>query len=354
MTNHLRSPEPGEQGALNHVTLLAFRPEVPAFPAGFEESPLDAYYRIERELIHAVRVGGGTVLSDDGTYDLHDQVLTFNANAYTYAPSQSYAARQLQRLPERAPNVRLPKTTALLDAHEQAADFPGPYVLADTKLAGGIGKYLVETEEQHNKVLAYADYHHEDAHGIQTLAGVVMREYIETPSEYFTSYRIVATPDSVVAAGLLYSVHTKAEAKAINTGGSELSSPDSPFYLASRDVRSNVALGGSIIPLMGENREHTSSKEREILAAHGIDPNNPAVPAAILEQTPSISRNYGRVIDVHYGIDFIGDGVFLECNGGPGLKTYEACHTPPGASPDYGVIYASIYNQVLADMQAMH
>ena len=353
MTNHIRPAERGEFDALDHVTLLARHTDPQLAPAG-PESQLAAYQRIEREIIHAVRKRGGLVLQDEGSYAQHDAVFAFNDNAYTQYPSPSYAAQQHERLLARVPNLRMPATTNLLDAYAQSAEFNRPYVLANTKDNNGYGKFLIETPEQHAKVMAYAAYRHESARGIQVLAGFAVREYVETPSDHFTSYRVVATPQNIVAAGLLYSAHKKSEAKIVNVGSSELTSPDSPFYLASRDVRSNVNLGGTVIPLMGEGREYITSEEREILAAHNIDPDNPNVPRTIREQTPSISHIYGRVTDLHYGIDFIGDGVYLECNSGPGLRTYEACHVPAGATPDYGVIYAAIYNQVLTDMHTEH
>ncbi len=344
----LRLPETASLHPLAHVTLLAnhFGESIPYAP---DESQTAAYMRTKREFTAAAKQLGAMIVEDDGSYATHNAVFSFSDNTYTHDPSQAFKEERLRSLPFRVPNLRQPVTTTLFDALKNDASFENPYVLADTKDTRGYGKYLVETEEQHRKVLAYAEHRLDTALGTQQVSSFAMREFVETPTDYFTSYRVIATPKTVVAAGLLYSAHKLSDAKIMDDGSSELSDPQSAFYLAARDVRSNIALGGEVIPIVGSNPIPQMSLHREILEAHNIDPDNPALPPSITDQVPGIVHNYSRVTGIHSGLDFIGDGVYLENNQAPGLRTWEACHFG-GETIDYSIAYADIYSQALQDL----
>ncbi|HSX35631.1 MAG TPA: hypothetical protein VLH84_01715 [Patescibacteria group bacterium] len=220
-----------------------------------------------------------------------------------------------------------------------------PYVFSAVHLQGGTGKYLIESVRQARRVRqAYRDGKLGDEE-------CELREFISTPSDRYTSYRVVLGPTGeALAAGLIYSGHTKAfwRPKRIQTQarpslGRTLASfedrrrvcaafeyPDSPYFLDAKDVRSNMAQGGDCIPLMGDNRRPISDIERRILRAHDIDPDRPALPEGIWRQLPTVSRAIGKGCGLGAGADFVQhatDGRYplLEVNHGIELGTYRAC-----------------------------
>ena len=216
-------------------------------------------------------------------------------------------------------------------------DFP---LFLASCLEGGEAKYLLENAEQLEKLKGL----NKDL-GDQPLNDFFeFKEFIPTPSNRYTSYRIITSATGeVIAAGLLYSAHTKGEKKTIqvpsdrtwnNPGDLKtngLENPTSPFFLNAIDARSNIQQGGRCIPLLGgERARRVTSEEEEILVAHGIAPFSIEIPEILAEEAESIGKGIGKFYGLAVGLDFLqnhdtGEFYFLEANAGPGGQTFLEC-----------------------------
>lgn len=301
---------------------------------------------------------GATIVRDPrGDEDLHRAHLLGKPNAYTLIGSNALIREEtadLCRRPE-AFGITIPQTTPYVATRGQELSLP--FMLAYAGLDNGEGKYLIGNAEQLSRVRAMLD---KDREGLFGLAeGYEVREFITTPSEHYTSYRVVTSPEGIIAAGLLYSAHKKNEMQVIQGfnpnyqpitldtnmwGRSPMTAfedPRSPLFLQALDARSNVDCGGNCIPLMGENRRKTTVAEEVILEAHGIDPENPMLPERISEPAMSVARKVGRIASLVSGIDFLDDeqlttAWFLEHNPLPGTSTWNACWNA-GQSTDQAI-----------------
>lgn len=166
---------------------------------------------------------------------------------------------------------------------------------------------------------------------------VHLQEFIETPGDHYTTYRVLITATGdIVAAALFYGVHRKSEEKKIDDGSVEsfdssidiLGKTGHSDYLKSRDVRSNLAQAGKFIPLrINEASDVTTRKrtdeEREILSEHGLDVAHPTLPSILEQQAVHLAKTVGRKKGLYLGIDFIQSRdrkfYWLETNTGPGL-----------------------------------
>jgi hypothetical protein len=209
-----------------------------------------------------------------------------------------------------------------------------------SNLNGGYAKYLIENEAQFQKFHSLINYFSE-----YKLSNMFeAREFISTPSDRYTSYRIVLSASGEpIAAGLLYSGHTKDQKKVIEVPRDRtwdqigdnmldgLENPISPFFLNARDTRSNINQGGGVIPLMGgRNARHITLEEEGILSEHGVDPRHIQVAHKLLEQVTIIGENIGKYYGMAVGVDFMqdvktGKFYFLEANSGPGGRTVAEC-----------------------------
>jgi hypothetical protein len=169
------------------------------------------------------------------------------------------------------------------------------------------------------------------------------QEYVETPSEYHTSFRvlvdaygevysgaIIRSPkkkgeESIVEPKLLLSTDPITE---ISYSQREydilLKHPDSPFFLNSQKIVSNAAQGGISIALGGQ--PVVNEIDQQVLIDHGIDPYNPTIPQIMADRASSIGKA-ARGMNAYVGVDFIMnqslDPLFLEANFGPVLTPDE-------------------------------
>ncbi len=247
---------------------------------------------------------------------------------------------------------------------------PLPFVLKNLAKQGGEEKYLIRTEEQleilkrfyreindyaKKKAIEYAkrDYPYDDepvydenGHCDNWLSimfvdyqeyiqqNVIMQKYIKTPTKYNTSLRVmISTSGDVLVASLKYAQGGKEEEKKEKYYEMDkyLSDPSSPYYLKSEKVVSNTVAGGNSI-LLGE--DNYTDLEREILEAHGIDPDNAEVPESIYTLVMSIALNCRREIGAICGLDFIYDDEnkewkYLEEHEYPMLYSYAQKHNLP-------------------------
>ena len=202
----------------------------------------------------------------------------------------------------------------------------------------GYGKYLLDTDEKKARFLTHALLGHRvfeiagrpDAravmerliesvrnqnfsdrllkrkHGGGFFESYNYKEFIETPSDYKTSFRIVADAFGNVRYGfLLRSASKEGEEplqqpdtsdydplEEVQYAGSDanmlLTHPDSPFYITPTKIVSNYAQGGEKIFLNGQ--PVVNAIDRQVLIEHGIDPDNPQIPYTLSQLASKIGR----------------------------------------------------------------
>lgn len=101
---------------------------------------------------------------------------------------------------------------------------------------------------------------------------------------------------------------------------------------ATMKERTHEEVGGRITLGFEKGKFKPTKIEREILGAHNLDPKKPQISPALAAQAKKIARTLcfrpdGTVKSLYLGIDFIptkdGNGVFLEANERPTLKTVQ-------------------------------
>jgi hypothetical protein len=298
----------------------------------------------EHIAVRAAGLGATIIRDPDGFPALHKQHLLNNPNAFTVtgsAPVIHDATTELFAHAEEL-GIAYPARHAYAAATSETLNLP--FMLSASGVHGGMGKYLIENEAQ-LKVVHKAVKDHSQWRIAELLT---TQEWIETPSTRFTSYRVITSPVSVLAAGLLYSNPTSGKNQPVfhelsrqpiteksNMWGKSIMNafedPRSPYFLNARDVRSNIELGGGCIPLMGENQRKLTPVEEGLLEAHGIDPAHSALPEHVSRPALVVAGKVGRVAGLAIGSDFLQDakslGVskFLEANTGPGTATWNEC-----------------------------
>lgn len=190
-----------------------------------------------------------------------------------------------------------------------------PFLLSYRAISMGHCKYLISTEEQLDTFLHFLEIYQDGDNPNSNYEQLFhVREFIPTPSDRYTSYRVLTTASGdIIAATLHYSAHTKGTAtitkdqravdasSLLDTVKATLENPESPLYLNAPDVRSNLAVAGKSIPLMGgRNARPITPYEQTVLEAHGIDPHTPRPPSktaspGITDRSPrSPAARYSR------------------------------------------------------------
>lgn len=106
----------------------------------------------------------------------------------------------------------------------------------------------------------------------------------------------------------------------------------------------------------GPHAKAMNAQDRKILATHGIDPDNPSLPAEIARLSTLIGRYLGPKNGVVMGIDWLqdkqGNYYYLETNFGPGPVAYiDAYH---GGDAETDLLAASFSLQRLALQSMIH
>lgn len=163
------------------------------------------------------------------------------------------------------------------------------------------------------------------------------QEFIDCPSQYYTSFRIIADAFGEVHGGALirspkikgserrdcpqmqWSQDPINEVSHINGEFAVLlEHPKSPFFLNSKKIVSNVAQGGIKILLNGKPVDDKTNSS--VLIEHGINPDNPLIPKNLTTRASEIGKA-SRGICPYVGVDFIFDvqlnTYLLEVNTGP-------------------------------------
>ena len=170
-------------------------------------------------------------------------------------------------------------------------------------------------------------------------ASFYTQELIETPSDRYTSYRVLVTPEGEILASELFYSEPKdsmptmqKEGKYVEAGSSLLEyfeMVESPFYLAAKNVFSNRSQGGNGIVLDGNKYSRPPNEvEKKILTAHGLDASQPRLASEIREKSQAAAHELAATTDLVVGIDWIqqadtGKFYFLEVNPGPGHKALQ-------------------------------
>lgn len=185
----------------------------------------------------------------------------------------------------------------------------------------------------------------------------VMQEYIETPTKFNTSLRVVTSSSKdILCSSLKYSKPSQSKSKHYGLVDRYLCEATSPYFLGSQSIISNTVAGGKSITL---GRNNYSKEEKRVLLAHGIDPENADVPKDVEEAAFSIAVNCRREIGAISGIDFIYDyknnvWKYLEQQEYPMMYTYcEVYNLPytPTAS-DFKDIPKALETQRRADIDS--
>lgn len=215
--------------------------------------------------------------------------------------------------------------TETMGEFRKRSDLP---IVAKASAHRGQGKYLLETSGQLMRLFHYLDLYKEALQ--ESSISFSFQEYIQTPSKRYTSYRVlVDATGHILAASMRYSPHIKGLSSVVDKASifSALEDPESDLFLGSPNICSNrdseennIVLNPSI------DSKPITDEEKEIVAAHRINPANPLLPQELADISSYLGVNIGRRIGLFVGIDFIqnihGGFKFLEMNIGPGLRSY--------------------------------
>ncbi len=338
------------------------------FMAGDMETP----GKIERrEVVNFLIDLGYNVITDSSEVSEDAFFFTPCLDKHINKDAKEYSSKKNKKISEslKMTNVSFPFTLGFPD-EEFPRDVPKlPFVLKNVKEEGGIDKVLIRTEEQleifkkfYDEIYDYSFKEaikqtkrkwglgdnivfDEDGNSNCPISisrinykkrlheDFVMQEYIETPTEYNTTLRVVVSSSGdIFGASLKYASPKKmAEEGLYGLVDRYLLCPDSPYYLGSESIISNTVAGGNSI-LLG--KWAYSEVEQEVLKAHGIDSSNASVPKDVEEAALAIISNCRREIGAISGIDFIFDSKtktwkYLEQQEYPMMNTYcEAWELP--------------------------
>lgn len=249
-------------------------------------------------------------------------------------------------------------------------DSTTPVIVKLLEANRGEGKYLLETEEQRARLITWVlclntgffqeqdqetirrevpkllekvraqELTDDELQQIDQYNHWVVEDYIETPSEYNTSYRILVDGYGNLHYGQINRSGYKKEMKKIVTEDKDgviffdrpgrlgddtfslLTHERSPLFIGSKDFRSNIAQGGERILLNGN--AISSDTNRYVLIALGMDPDKPEIPIEILEMARKVGIA-SRDSYPYVGVDFIqgkdGKYFFIEANIGARLNS---------------------------------
>jgi len=187
-----------------------------------------------------------------------------------------------------------------------------PFVLKNESMNGGKEKFLIQTEEDYENLISACTYlfnflvlkYDKDDVRYQIdyekyfTENFTIQEYINTPSEYNTTVRLLtSSANDLLYASLKYN---KPEDTVDETSllGHLL---HDTFPLSTKSIVSNTLSGGENL-LIGEN--HYNKDQRELLNSHNIDSDNFE---KIVETSKDINEEYESELGIICGFDYIYD-----------------------------------------------
>ncbi len=165
-------------------------------------------------------------------------------------------------------------------------------------------------------------------------------EFIDSPSDHYTHFRILTFKDQILVAVLNYSSNKKSDESRMNEEygrgipGRMLNwttAPESPMYLGWKQIVSNHVAGSTQIPitLTSDSREITDY-ERTIIEEHGINPNHPELPTKLVGLAKKVGTLLSKYGSSYLGQDWImnrkSNFHFLEVNDAPGMDAFNVTH----------------------------
>lgn len=347
-----RLPEAARDADLPLRHVRAVCPPIAPVPAEFAGTARGDTWEalntsLEASIEHAGKLGAAVVrVADQQTYvaerTVRDSRTVVMYDNLQVVPPEQYAADADEFFGGAGSAIRRPQVAALAQCSE--ADLRAqlqagkPFVLAYPAIHRGNCKYLIKEPWQLDRVLQFCADHPAE----NWPAALEVRKYIETPSEYFTTVRVLGAVANILAVGIVCSKHTKSSGDIVeNDRLDQCSGPAlqlkrafelrGPLFLESPDIRSNNSLsGGDVIPLTGPALATPyTDRQREIVRAYGIDPDRSEVPATIRRPSELVLNFFGRRFDILLGLDFMVERQTLESylgewNPDPMMGTYLA------------------------------
>ena len=302
------------------------------------------------EVIDEFRTNGysivGTLIAQDDPFPGKEQDL----GLFLVRENLSYGFRKSESIAKLA-EIEQPREYQ----HSEILTLPKPFVVKFPTSDRGESVFLLDGRESIDKFLVYANEHFTSSfsrdqkkekmeaakHAIESEQwdwegfsemevsdSWIFQEYIETPSDYYASFRILADGYGNIHYGtLLRSPQPKGVRKVVDRTPNPidhsftyLHNPNSISCLDAPDIVSNAAQGGIPIQLNGVRIEHEAN--RDVASAHNIDPDNPHIPEQLKDKASKVGILMKRVFPFT-GVDFIYDrdlkDFFLEANTGPSL-----------------------------------
>ncbi|MCB9835083.1 hypothetical protein H6792_03595 [Candidatus Nomurabacteria bacterium] len=226
--------------------------------------------------------------------------------------------------------IGFPLGFTYMELESERRDIEPPFVLKDTAQQRGRGKLLVVDEKAKKKLLSYLKTKKK-----KDKATLVVEQYIETPTDRNTSYRLIATPDGGIDfATLLYSEDYSSQGYVgpndVGVLLAPLASKNSRHFIGSPAITSNTGDNREVIGLthadlaLGSFYElaRLSDTDQGILDSHQISSKTREAPDSIIRAGFAVARIIGASIGVSLGIDLIqgrDDGILylLEVNSQP-------------------------------------
>lgn len=327
--------------------------------------------RERREVVNRLIDLGYNVITDSSMVTDDTFFLTPCLDKHINKTRDDYVSKKTKKIKDslETTNVSEPLSFDFTDEEFPKALPELPFVLKNTREDGGIDKVLISTEEQLEIFKRFYeeinDYSFKEAiirtkrqwglgddvvfnedgtsncpisisridYKKRMHDDFVMQEFIDTPTKYNTTLRVVASSSlDIFGASLKYACPEEMEKEGFyGLVDRYLQDSESPYYLGSKSIISNTVAGGNSILL--EKIAYTEV-EQKVLKAHGIDPGDAAIPKDVVDAALAIMSNCRREIGAISGIDFIYDKKtqtwkYLEQQEYPMMNTYcEAWHFP--------------------------
>ena len=242
-------------------------------------------------------------------------------------------------------NLPIPSTFQI---HEPSVLEP-PFIIKNSESRKGREVYFIKDKPALNKVYDFLSS--KEAY-VPSLGGLVTydasienkkfikQEYIKTPSNHFTTYRItVSCVGEIFSSCITYSGTTKNSPQLLQstyldnwTNKDLLTLTDSPFYIGSQKIVSNKSAGGGWIVInRTTNSKLPSNTEKRILREHGLDEESPKTPALLKNLSINIAKYLGsKGKGMIFGIDWIQSTdnrlYYIETNVSPAAMPYMYSH----------------------------
>lgn len=226
------------------------------------------------------------------------------------------------------PDVKVPLT---LSVDDFAKRIFLPVVFKNNTANRGEDKYLIENKEQLRRIMALFEL--PESKKINLKSEFVVQKYIKSFDDINSSLRVFTTCTGEVLSSLFLVSKDIEPKKRIKNFGVDifnpceyLNDPNSPYYLNSKNIISNAAGGGEVIPLNLET-SNLNADGKIILTLHEINVETLSLPSTIIEQCKKIATFWGSKKGIVLGIDFIynykdNNWYYLETNRNPSVNGY--------------------------------